>query len=263
MIIWMAYAALTGVLIATGAFAAERLVVSQGKPRRFVWLAALTLAVLVPLTGIWRRPAMVPVVAESGTPESVSIGSSSIDNFRSVMPALPVPRDASSGKIAMFAWGAGSLACLAVLAGVLVQVARGRRRWDRRSVHGTEVYVSRRFGPALVGVARPAVVIPQWVGGAAAGRPGRDHPARERACTCARPPRPALRRPAGGRVPVEPGDLVDVPTAARRGGNWTVTNASWLRGWLSPTTAMCSWARDAAPVAGGAVPGDGPTREST
>ena len=163
MIIWMAYAALMGVLIATGAFAAERLVVSQGKPRRFVWLAALTLAVLVPLTGVWRRPAMVPVVAESGTPESVSIGSTSIDNFRSVMPALPVPRDASSGKIAMFAWGAGSLACLAVLAGVLVQVARGRRRWDRRSVHGTEVYVSRRFGPALVGVARPAVVIPQWV----------------------------------------------------------------------------------------------------
>ena len=163
MIIWMAYAALIGALIAAGAFAVERLVASAGRPRRFVWLAALTLAVMIPLTGVWRRPAMVPVVVESGTPEPVSIGSTSIENFWSAIPALPVPRDASTGKIAMFAWAAGSLASLAVLAGVLVRVARGRRRWGRTRVHGAEVYVSHRFGPALVGVARPKVVIPAWV----------------------------------------------------------------------------------------------------
>ena len=46
---------------------------------------------------------------------------------------------------------------------MLILVARGRRRWHPRRVHGAEVYVSRRFGPALVGIVRPKVVIPAWV----------------------------------------------------------------------------------------------------
>ena len=163
MIAWMVYAAVVGGIVAVGGLAMERLAAALGRPRRVAWLAALTLAVVIPLTGGWSKPAAAPAVVESGTPEPPVTASAASGDFWSVIPALPVPGDMPAGKVALLVWGAGSLASLAVLAGVLVLVARGRRRWERRRVHGAEVYVSRRFGPALVGVARPEVVVPSWV----------------------------------------------------------------------------------------------------
>ena len=164
MIAWMMYAALVAGIVAVGGLAMERLAAAMGQPRRIAWLAALALAVVIPLTGGWREaPTVSVVVVDLGTTEPVVAPNAPGGDFWSAMPTLPIPDGVANGRIALFAWGAGSLAALAVLAAVLVQVARGRRRWDRARVHGAEVYVSRRFGPALVGVARPEVVIPAWV----------------------------------------------------------------------------------------------------
>ena len=155
MIAWMAYAALVGAIVAAGGMAMEQLAAATGRPRRIAWLAALAVGVAIPLAGEWGDPVAVPV-EEAAAPESEPTG-------RSVAAAMPVPRDRTAGRVALLAWGAGSLAAMAVLAGVLAVVARGRRRWERRRVLGADLYVSRRFGPALVGVARPRVVIPRWV----------------------------------------------------------------------------------------------------
>ena len=162
MIAWMVYAALIGGIVAVGGLAMERLAAALGQPRRIAWVAALTLAVVIPLAGGWSKPAPVPGVV-GGTPAPGVTVSTSSEDFWGAIPALPVPDDMPTGRIALLAWGAGSLASLAVLASVLVLVARGRRRWQRTRVHGADVYVSRRFGPALVGVTRPNVVIPSWV----------------------------------------------------------------------------------------------------
>ena len=161
MIAWMAYAALVGGIVAVGGVAMERLAAAMGRPRRIAWLAALALAVLIPLAGGWGGPA-APAV-ETVVLQPAATGGAVVGDLWSVIPALPVPGDMPTGKVALVVWGAGSLASLAVLAGVLVVVARGRRRWERKRVHGADVYVSRRFGPALVGVSRPEVVIPAWV----------------------------------------------------------------------------------------------------
>lgn len=163
MTAWMVYAAVVGGIVAVGGLAMERLAAALGQPRRIAWLAALTLAVVITLTGGWSEPAAVPVVLEGGTSETAVAARASSEDFWSAIPALPVPQGIPTGRIALLAWGAGSLASLAVLAGVLVLVARGRRRWERRRMHGTDVYLSRRFGPALVGIARPEVVLPAWV----------------------------------------------------------------------------------------------------
>ncbi len=161
MIAWMVYAALVGGVVAVGGLALERLVAATGRPRRFAWLAALALAVAIPLAGGWNRPAPAPV--ETVVTRPAATGGVVVGDVWGSIPALPVPEGMATGRIAGLAWGAGSLASLAVLASVLVLVARGRRRWKRGWVQGAEVYVSRRFGPALVGVARPKVVIPAWV----------------------------------------------------------------------------------------------------
>ena len=162
MIAWMAYAALVGAIVAAGGLAMEQLAAAMGRPRRIAWLAALALGVAIPVAGGWGSPAAAPV-EEAAVAESEPVGRSVAGDLWRAVPAIPVPRDRAAGRIALLAWGAGSLAALVVLAGVLVVVARGRRRWERRRVLGADLYVSRRFGPALVGVARPRVVIPSWV----------------------------------------------------------------------------------------------------
>ena len=50
MIFWMGYAAVVGLLLAAGGWAGERLCETMGWPRRFPWIVALTLAVVIPLS---------------------------------------------------------------------------------------------------------------------------------------------------------------------------------------------------------------------
>ena len=162
MIAWMVYAALVAVLIAAGGLALERLAASAGWPRRFAWLAALTLAVAIPLAGRTPDP-VAPPVQEAASAVSALVGGTPVAEGWSVIPVLPVPVGADADRIAAMAWGTASVAALLVFGSVMVVVAWRRRRWERRRVAGTQVYVSRRFGPALVGVARAKVVVPAWV----------------------------------------------------------------------------------------------------
>ena len=163
MIPWMLYAALTATLIATGALALERLVASWGRPRRLVWLAALILAVVVPLLG-GRQESPLPAgspaveVPEASPPTLVAV-----KPRQSFIPSLPIPASRTAARTAGFAWGAGSAVVVAALSAVLVAMACARRRWPRRRVDGTDVHLSHRFGPALVGVFSPRPVIPSWV----------------------------------------------------------------------------------------------------
>ena len=162
MIAWMLYAALVAVLMAAGGLALERLAASAGWPRRFAWLAALTLAVAIPLAGSTGAP-VAPAVQEATSAVSSLVGGAPVADGWSVIPALSVPGGANSGRIAVLAWGTASLTALFVLGCVLLVVAWRRRRWERGRVAGTPVYISRRFGPALVGVAGAKVVVPAWV----------------------------------------------------------------------------------------------------
>lgn len=163
MIDWMLYAALVAALIAAGAFAVERLAASTGRPRRFVWLAALALAVVIPLAGGLRETPAPLAVDEAGDgPRHTATGAPPLIP-PVTLPAVPP----ISARTAAIAWAIGSAAALAALCTVLVVVACARRRWPRRRVDGTDVHLSRRFGPALVGIARPTIVVPRWVVGLA------------------------------------------------------------------------------------------------
>ena len=162
MIDWMLYAALVAVLIAGGALALERLVASTGRPRRFVWLAALGLAVAIPLAGRTPEPA-APAVQEAISAVTSLVNGKSVEGPRNEIRTAPVPGGMQSDRVAALAWGAASLTVLAVLGIVLLTVAWRRRRWERRRVAGPLVYVSRGFGPALVGLLTPRVVVPSWV----------------------------------------------------------------------------------------------------
>ena len=160
MLAWMFYAALVGGIVAAAAMALERLAANTGRPRRIAWLAALALAGLIPVTGGLRKPEHPAVVAAGEVPEFIE---SVPDAGWTIVPVLPLPTGHDPTRTAKVAWAAGSAATLAVLASLLTAVARARNRWPRQRVDGTDVRVSRRFGPALVGVTRPDIVLPAWV----------------------------------------------------------------------------------------------------
>jgi len=151
---WMGYAAGIGVLLAGGAWAGERLCENMGWPRRFPWVAALTLAVVIPLSA--RAPAPVLEVSAAAPSPVTSV-------VQAADPAVPAISGTVWERAAIVAWGAASLVTLLVFGTILGLMTRSRRRWPRRSVDGEDVYVSDGFGPALIGVTRPSVVIPDWL----------------------------------------------------------------------------------------------------
>lgn len=165
MALWMAYATTVAALLAVGGLALENLCARLGWPRRFVWIGALTLAVVVPLTagpGQVGLPAGAVNDAEIVTPVAVSPDGSS----DGAADARPDRTAASRGLVSvapLLAWALASLLGFMVLAIVLLVSIRARQRWERCRIGNEVVYVSRRFGPALVGIARPAIVIPRWV----------------------------------------------------------------------------------------------------
>ena len=167
MATWMAYAAAVAALLAVGGLALERLCEFAGLPRRFAWLGVLALAIAIPLAASPPERARLPpsgVAGEAETGTIVGPGPGwSGDDATDVRPG-DAGRSASPASVAaLVAWLLASLFALAALGTVLLRSARARTRWERRRIGDEDVYISRRFGPALVGIARPAVVMPRWV----------------------------------------------------------------------------------------------------
>ena len=162
MLTWMAYAAAVAGLLAAGGLALERVSEATGWPRRFGWLVALALAVIVPLSS---TPAGQTERMEEGAIPDVA------GTFATVPEATAPPQGQRAGasdptradRSAFVVWGVTSLLTFTMLAAVLIVSAGARRRWQRQKIGTDDVYVSRGFGPALVGMLRPVVVIPRWV----------------------------------------------------------------------------------------------------
>lgn len=108
MIAWMVYAALVGGVVAVVGWALERLSASAGWQRRFAWLAALTLAVAIPLAGRTRAP-VSPAVQQATSAVASLVSGAPAAERGSLFPALPVPGGVKSDRIAALAWGAASL----------------------------------------------------------------------------------------------------------------------------------------------------------
>ena len=59
-------------------------------------------------------------------------------------------------------WVAASIAAALMLTGGIFRTRNRRRGWADDRVDDTDVLVSDDFGPALVGLARPVIVLPRW-----------------------------------------------------------------------------------------------------
>lgn len=176
--LWVVYATVVAGVVGLAAWAVERVLRAWGRPSRHVWVGALLGSLLLPLAAATlpfsgaspagdeagavagEIPTLVTgtdVVADpAGTPASFAVAWG-LDLVGPVAPRL-----ASLDGALRAVWALATAGALLVLLLGLRAMARRRSGWTRRTVEGRPVLVAPDFGPAVVGVRRPEIVVPEW-----------------------------------------------------------------------------------------------------
>lgn len=167
MIAWLAYTLAVTLLLAGAALAAEGSARLRGASTRWIWAAAIVAAPLLPLaisTVSIQVPAVVapnmagaPVALREATQPALSPSS---------WIAAPVARVGNSISTDLHlqrAWAGASIALMIALAASAAALQLRKRGWQRRDMAGSEVLVAPDAGPAVVGLARPRIVVPEWL----------------------------------------------------------------------------------------------------
>ncbi len=135
-------------------------------PTRTIWLLTLVGSLVLPAT-------ISSVPHRYVEPTSASAQADSRDATSTIVsdPArwislesahMPTDALAACDRWITAAWVASSIASFGWIAATMALMARRRRSWRPGILFGSEILWSEDFGPAVVGVLRPKVVIPIW-----------------------------------------------------------------------------------------------------
>jgi beta-lactamase regulating signal transducer with metallopeptidase domain len=168
LLTWMAYSTLIGALVGVTALALDALARGRGVATRFIWLAALFVAMAAPILAGARATDYSPKPAAVS---SVPFRTSAVATAAMPRPAPRRSRHLSVRVLVLLLkidpylgplWLAASLAYAFVLLRAVIVLSRRGKQWHRAEIDGEAVLVSPDTGPAVVGAIRPSVVVPQW-----------------------------------------------------------------------------------------------------
>ena len=194
------YALLIAAFVALTAWLAERILASLRAPRRFVWIAALVLSIVVPAWNLvdalpdqspFEIPAPPPVAPAAGVLKPTGANAAATSE-----PAPAASATSATSAANMIPWGASArsggnswrllrrlwtrklyrrlqiafgIAWALLTAALLARLFLASRRLQERArpwpvcrIDGTEVRVSEDLGPAVLGILRPRIVVPRW-----------------------------------------------------------------------------------------------------
>jgi beta-lactamase regulating signal transducer with metallopeptidase domain len=155
----MLYATALTFLLALAAASLETTVRQQGWPVRGLWIGAglgsIALSVLAVLL-----PERDPVAAARFVSAPVADAAAGLA-WLGTQPASAPPFRLEPWLLAL--WGIASAAIVVVIGISRSRVRRRSREWVLQDVDGRAVWVSGDTGPAVVGVLRSRIVIPDWV----------------------------------------------------------------------------------------------------
>ena len=165
MTLFMVYATVLATLLALAATRVEAALQGRGLPTRWVWITSLAGSVGV---GAWAllRPAPAPAAVGSGWAAAPVVYLTELRDAVAAAPAVPAWAD----SVAVTLWVAASLVLAVALLGGVARLARRARRWVPARVGDAVVLLSEDFGPAVLGVRTPRVVLPRWALGLEAQR---------------------------------------------------------------------------------------------
>ena len=161
--LWMVQASMVAALFGGAALLLERVCRERGRPGRWVWAGALALSLAVPpVTALMPDPD-VPVSMAPVSPEPASLAPLAPFAVLSGIDDRAVPLLERMERPLLALWTSASLALLALGLLSWLRLGISRSGWREMRVEGTPVLVSRDTGPAVVGLLRHRIVLPEWV----------------------------------------------------------------------------------------------------
>jgi hypothetical protein len=157
---WILYSVLFTALLAAAAWALERALTPFGAATRWVWAAAMLACVAGPTVALLAR-------SEAGSPVSVSepgLSGPTPEILIRVVDKLVIPPSAL-GVLDPWVVAVWVILSFAVAVGILQALLRLfqlRSSWESGEIDGREVYISESYGPAVVGLLHPTIVLPRW-----------------------------------------------------------------------------------------------------
>lgn len=163
---WMVYALVISLLVGAAALIAERLAILRGHQSRWIWVLALLLSVVLPALYAWQgarsnartATAVMALAAREAPPVYAQ---SPIVWIGGDTPA--VSRRVTLDTWLLAGWSTMSALAFATLTIGWMQLRRRLRSGVADQVDGVSVTVTHDVGPAVVGIIRPRIVIPQWL----------------------------------------------------------------------------------------------------
>lgn len=164
MTAWALYLLAVSLLLAGAARAAESALALYRLPVRWVWGLALAASLATPLLfGL-----AAPPVHTGPSPDALStlsLAELPIGTVEAASPGLldrlapPAAVDRAVGVV----WGISACVALLVLALWFLAIAVAPYRWPRRRVDDEDVRIAPAAGPAVFGLLRPSIVVPEWL----------------------------------------------------------------------------------------------------
>jgi bla regulator protein BlaR1 len=148
MLAWMGYAMLAAAALGVAAWLIDFAVAGRLGRRRVLWAAVFFASALGPIVFSVTRgvPTAVVAVEEVGTATRAS------------GEKEPIVSD----RVLRSAWLAASVVVVLWLVATQRRLRRRLRVYPSRIVDGERVLVSSDFGPAVVGIVQPQIVLPEW-----------------------------------------------------------------------------------------------------
>jgi TonB family protein len=152
---WFLYSMVVANLLGLAAVAGESALRGSGRPGRWAWVVALIASLVLPLMA-WSGLSLRSVPS---MPESVMIplAPMALPQLETVVQSAP-----DLGDALRWIWIVGSLATLSFAILSWLSVRRERRTWRLRQVDGVRVMVTRDRGPAVYGLRRAEILLPEW-----------------------------------------------------------------------------------------------------
>jgi beta-lactamase regulating signal transducer with metallopeptidase domain len=163
---WIAYALVIAALVSLAALVAERIAILRRLQRRWIWVAALLLTLVLPPMLAWQgtRTSERPAIALAALAAREQPPAYQLTPIMWVGGTAPVvARRIGLDTWLLLGWSAMSMLALATLAMGWTQLRRRLRSATEGEVDGVTVTVSHDIGPAVVGIVRPRIVIPRWL----------------------------------------------------------------------------------------------------
>ena len=171
MFVWMLYVIVVSLVLSVAALAAEHMVRLRRASNRWIWALAIALSLVIPAV-IASVSVQLPVIVNGVSPPA----SQKLIALREVTAVTLSPTawvGASPANAAMWrtydlplqlAWLAASAVMLFLLLLSGVHLYWRKRHWTCTTMAGMNVYTALNVGPAVVGLLRPRIVVPQWLG---------------------------------------------------------------------------------------------------